>query len=74
MSTQTKLELSQIKMKFIERIVAEHSRDTLCAWYDMYEEAQYVASMGSDEEYLKEYRANIEESLKKGIYGNREDK
>ena len=58
-------------MKMIEQIVSEQSLDTLQAWYDMYEEARYVASLDSDEEELIKYRAECEELLKKGFDVNR---
>ena len=67
MSTQSKPDISLVKLKFIEKIVSECSLHTLCSWYDMYEEAKYVASLSSDEEELMEFRANFEESIKKGF-------
>ena len=39
MATNNMHQLSLVKMKFIEQIVAEHSLDTLCEWFSMYEEA-----------------------------------
>ena len=50
MSTDNMHQLSLMKMKFIEQIVAEQSLDTLHAWYNMYEEAKYLASLDSEEE------------------------
>ena len=73
MSTDNMHQLSLMKMKFIEQIVAEQSLDTLHAWYNMYEEAKYVASLDSEEEELKEFRANYEESLRKGVCCRRKD-
>ena len=52
-------DLSLKKIEFIQRIVSEHSFDTLCAWMDMYDEARFVAAMDSDEEELKAERAEI---------------
>ena len=59
--------LSLKKMEFIRHIVSETSLATLCSWLDMYEEARYVASLSSEEEELKEFRAEFEESIKKGF-------
>jgi len=70
MSSENKYQLSLVKMKFIEQIVAEHSLDTLREWYSMYEEARYVASLNSDEKELKEFRAQYEESIKNGFYSS----
>jgi len=67
MSAENKQELSLVKMKFIEQIVAEHSLDTLREWYSMYEEARYVASLYSKEEELIKFGAEFEESIKKGF-------
>ncbi len=36
------------KQEFIRKIIDEPSLDTLDSWYDMYEEARYVASLDSD--------------------------
>lgn len=60
MSTQA---MTQKKLEFIRRIMDETSLDTLDSWYDMYEEARYVASLKSDEPKLKEFRANYEDSF-----------
>ena len=57
------LALAQKKQEFIQQINNETSLDTLDSWFDMYEEARYVASLNSDEPELKEYRANFEASL-----------
>ena len=57
------LALAQKKQEFIQQIINETSLDTLDSWFDMYEEARYVASLISDEPELKEYRANFEASL-----------
>lgn len=73
MSTDNMHQLSLMKMKFIEQIVAEQSLDTLHAWYNMYEEAKYVASLDSEEEELKEFHANYEESIRKGFCCRRKD-
>ena len=70
MSSENKYQLSLVKMKFIEQIVAEHSLDTLREWYSMYEEARYVASLNSDEKELKEFRAQYEESIKNGFHSS----
>ena len=43
--------------------VDETSLDTLDSWYDMYEEARYVASLNSDEPELKEFQTNYEASI-----------
>lgn len=51
------------KLEFIRRIVDETSLDTLDSWYDMYEEARYVASLNSDEPELKEFQTNYEASI-----------
>ena len=71
MSTQIDMQLSQIKIKCIERIIAEHSLDTLRSWLDMYEEARYVASLYSNEEELIKFRIEYEESIKKGFCHNK---
>ena len=73
MSTDNMHQLSLMKIKFIEQIVAEQSLDTLHAWYNMYEEARYVASLDSEEEELKEFRANYEESIRKGFCCRKKD-
>jgi hypothetical protein len=39
----------------------------------MYEEARYVASLDSEEEELKEFHANYEESIRKGFCCRRKD-
>lgn len=57
------LALALKKQEFIRRIVDETSLDTLDSWYDMYEEARYVASLNSDEPELKEFQANYEASI-----------
>ena len=57
------LALALKKQEFIQQIINETSLDTLDSWFDMYEEARYVASLNSDEPELKEYRANFEASL-----------
>lgn len=57
------LALAQKKQEFIQQINNETSLDTLDSWFDMYEEARYVASLNSDEPELKEYRANFVASL-----------
>ena len=57
------LALALKKQEFIRRIMDETSLDTLDSWYDMYEEARYVASLNSDEPELKEFRTNYEASL-----------
>lgn len=67
MSTENDNRITLVKMKFIEHIVAEQSLDTLQQWYDMYEEARYVASLSSDEEELKVFREEYEESIRKGF-------
>ena len=73
MATDSMHQLSLVKMKFIEQIVAERSLDTLREWFSMYEEARYVASLNSDEEELKEFRNKFEESIRKGFI-NRSNK
>ena len=57
------LALALKKLEFIRRIVDETSLDTLDSWYDMYEEARYVASLNSDEPELKEFQTNYEASI-----------
>jgi len=64
-------QLALMKMKFIEQIVSEHSLDTLREWFSMYEEARYVASLNSDEEELKEFRNQFEESIRNGFVRKR---
>ena len=67
MSTENKDQLSLVKMQFIEQIVAEQSLDTLKEWYSMYEEAKYVASLYTEEEELKKFGKEFEESLFQGF-------
>ena len=57
------LALALKKQVYIRRIMDETSLDTLDSWYDMYEEARYVASLSSDEPELKEFKTNYETSL-----------
>ena len=57
------LALALKKQEYIRRIMDETSLDTLDSWYDMYEEARYVASLNSDEPELKEFRTNYEASF-----------
>ena len=57
------LALALKKQEFIRRIMDETSLDTLDSWYDMYEEARYLASLNSDEPELKEFRTNYEASF-----------
>ncbi|MCR5850490.1 MAG: hypothetical protein K6G92_07230 [Bacteroidaceae bacterium] len=57
------LALALKKQEFIRRIMDEISLDTLDSWYDMYEEARYVASLNSDEPELKEFLTNYEASF-----------
>jgi len=57
------LALALKKQEFILQIINETSLDTLDSWFDMYEEARYVASLNSDEPELKEYRTSFEASL-----------
>ena len=57
------LALALKKQEFIRRIVDETSLDTLDSWYDMYEEARYVASLNSDEPELKVFQTNYEASI-----------
>ena len=71
MTTDHMHQLALMKMKFIEQIVSEHSLDTLREWFSMYEEARYVASLNSDEEELKEFRNQFEESIRNGFVRKR---
>lgn len=57
------LALALKKQEFIRRIMDETSLDKLDSWYDMYEEARYVASLNSDEPELKEFRTYYEASF-----------
>ena len=57
------LALALKKQEYIRRIMDETSLDTLDSWYDMYEEARYVASLSSNEPELKEFKTNYETSL-----------
>ena len=57
------LALALKKQEFIRKIIDEPSLDTLNSWFDMYEEARYVASLDSDEPELKEFKENYEASL-----------
>ena len=57
--TNYEVTLSQKKIEFIQRIVSEHSLDTLRAWMDMYDEARFVAAMDSEEDELKAERMEI---------------
>ena len=61
-----KATLSEKKLEFIQKIISETSLDTLCSWFDMYEEAKYVASLYSDEPELKVFNAQYNESLRQG--------
>ena len=57
------LALALKKQEFIRRIMDETSLNTLDSWYDMYEEARYVASLNSNEPELQAFKANYEASL-----------
>lgn len=57
------LALALKKQEFIQKIITETSLDILDSWYDMYEEARYVASLYSNEPELKEFLVKFEESL-----------
>lgn len=54
--------LAQKKQEFIQQIMDETSLDTLSSWFDMYEEARYVASLDSDEPELKVFKTTYEAS------------
>lgn len=57
------LALALKKQEFIRRVIDETSLDTIDSWYDMYEEARYVASLNSDEPELKEFQTNYKASF-----------
>lgn len=59
--------LTQIKKDFIQKIESETSPDTLKSWFDMYDEARYVASIDSKEPELREEHAKTMARFKKGI-------
>lgn len=67
-----KATLSEKKLEFIQKIISETSRDTLCSWLDMYEEAKYVASIDSDEPELKIFNAQFNESIRQGLTTRRD--
>ena len=64
---EDKERLTQIKKDFIQKIESENSLDTLKSWFDMYDEARYVASINSEEPELREEYAKTMARFKKGI-------
>ena len=59
--------LSQKKLEFIQKVMAETSLGALCSWLDMREEARYVASLDSNEPELKEFNTQYNESIRHGF-------
>ena len=64
---EDKERLTQRKKDFIQKIESETSVDTLKSWFDMYDEARYVASIDSEEPELREEHAKTMARFKKGI-------
>ena len=64
---EDKERLTQIKKDFIQKIESETSVDTLKSWFDMYDEARYVASIDSEEPELREEHAKTMARFKKEI-------
>ena len=64
---EDKERLTQIKKDFIQKIESETSLDTLKSWFDMYDEARYVAAIDSEEPELREEHAKTMARFKKGI-------
>jgi len=61
------------KVEFVKKIMDEQSFDTINEWFNMYDEARYVASLYSQEEELKEYHVKFEEEVKKGFIRHKQD-